>query len=709
MTLSPAKLPAKLSPLIFSREVDEARFEKLFADADSMSIQGYLQDGTVVYWNHASELIYGYTAEEALGGNLLDLIIPEEMREGVREAVRWMFDNGKGVPPARLSLRHKDGSRLAVYSSHTVVAIPGQEPVLFCMDADMRALAQAEDELRIAATAFDSQQGMVIADAQGKILRVNRAFIDNTGFKAEEVLGQSFRFLLSSKNPPRLSDSMRQALAQHGSWQGEAWARHKNGEDIVEWVTITATLDDQARPTHDVGWLTDLSQRKEAEAKIVQLAFYDPLTDLPNRRLMVDRIHQAMGAAERASRYGALLFIDMDDFKTINDTLGHEVGDRLLKEFAGRLKRHVRANDTVARFGGDKFIVMLEDLGTDARVAGTAVEVVGRHLLQELAHPYDYERKSYPCGASIGAVLFHGAATSLDELLKQAELAMYDAKKAGRGVLRFFDVGMQSAIQRRTELVRSLREGLVRQEFQLYYQPQVDRAGALVGAEVLLRWNHPTEGLRLPGTFIKAAEESGVILPLGNWVLEAACATLVSWANQPALQGLMLSVNVSALQFARPDFVAFVQGVLERTGAPPQRLRLELTESMLLDSVDDVIRKMKALCALGVSFSLDDFGTGYSSLSYLQHLPFSELKIDQSFVRAMGQGENDGAIVQTIINLGHSLGLTVLAEGVEEAAFHHKLRELACDYFQGYCYARPMDLEAFTQCVARFPLSIAQG
>lgn len=700
MTNSLGRQLANPSTLVFSREVDEARFEKLFADAESMSIQGYLADGTVVYWNHASELIYGYTAQEALGGNLLDLIIPTEMREGVREAVRWMFENGKGIPSGRLDLKHKNGSKVAVYSSHTVVAVAGQQPVLFCMDADMRALAQAENELRIAATAFDSQQGMVISDVKGTILRVNRSFTEATGFTPDDVLGQSFRFLLSPRNPPKLAGAIQASLSKNGSWQGEAWARRKSRDDIVEWVTITASVDAQGCATHYVGWLTDISQRKEAEAQIVQLAFYDPLTELPNRRLMYDRIHQAIGAAQRTGKYGALLFIDVDDFKTLNDTLGHEVGDHMLKQLAGRLRLAVRTNDTVARFGGDKFIVMLEDLAADASAAGTGVEVVGQKLLQELALPYDFGQKRHSCGVSIGAVLFKGEETSLDELLKQAELAMYGAKNAGRGVLRFFDVGMQLAINRRADLVRSLREGLARQEFLLYFQPQLDRHGKLVGAEVLLRWNHPSEGLRLPGTFIPEAEESGVILPLGNWVLEASCMTLVSWTEVSELRGLTLSVNVSAVQFSRPDFVANMKELLNRTGAPPERLRLELTESMLLENVDEVIGKMKELRDLGVTFSLDDFGTGYSSLSYLQHLPFTELKIDQSFIRNMNMGQSDGAIVQTIIGLGHSLGLTVIAEGVEDSGCHQRLLDLACDHFQGYLFGKPTDLEGFMQFVA---------
>lgn len=686
--------PARLESM-FPREVNEARFQKLFEDAEAMSIQGYLVDGTVVYWNRASELIYGYTADEAIGGNLLDLIIPEDMREPVREAVRWMFEHGKGVPPARLALRHKNGSRVSVLSSHTVVAVPGAQPVMFCMDADMRALAQAEEALRIAATAFESQQGMVITDAAGCILRINRAFACNTGYTGQELVGRSVRCLLSPRNPPATLPMIIESVSETGVWQGEIWTRHKPNTDIEEWVNITAVRDTTGLVTHYVGWLTDISQRKEAEAKILQLAFYDPLTHLPNRRLMYDRLKQAMGGAGRSGEFGGVLFVDLDDFKTLNDTLGYEVGDRVLLELANRLSNSVRSSDTVARLGGDEFIVMLEDLGQDASTAAAYVQSVGQKLIRELARPSEFGRGLYQCGACMGAALFDGPEPSADEVIKQAELAMYAAKRSGRGAMRFFDAGMQSEVNRRAELVRGLREGIERQEFRLFVQPQQDAAGHTVGAEALLRWMHPEAGMQAPGQFIQVAEESGVIVPLGNWVLEAACQILVSWADNSALEHLVLSVNVSASQFSQTDFVARVQSVFDRTRARPARLKLELTESMLIHNVDAVIEKMAALRALGVTFSLDDFGTGYSSLSYLQHLPFSELKIDQSFVRNMGNVRNGTTIVETIIGLGHSLGLTVIAEGVEEIATHEQLQAMGCDHFQGYLYGRPIAPEGF--------------
>lgn len=677
------------------RKLAELRFQKLFEDADAMSIQGYLPDGTVVYWNRASEHIYGYSAEEALGGNLLDLIIPAEMRSGVEGAVRWMFETGQGIPASRMDLRHKNGNKVPVYSSHTVVAIPGYTPVLFCMDADMRALAQAEAELRIAATAFESQQGMVIADANGLILRVNRSFTEITGYGPSEVVGQTMGSFSVLPPAPDFFLSLQKTMGESGTWQGEIMNRRKSGEVCSDWVTFNAVRDADGTVSHVVGTLTDTTQRKEAEAKIVQLAFYDPLTSLPNRRLMQDRLHQAVSASRRKQSCGALLFVDVDDFKTLNETQGHDVGDLLLKEMARRLSNCLRDCDTAGRFGGDKFLVMLEDLGPDVNAAAAKVEAVAEKLLHELSQPYALRQLVYQGGASIGITLFTPGDVSGDELTRQAELAMYAAKALGRKTLRFFDVAMQTAVTRHAETINSLREAIAKSQFQLHYQPQIDRNGVIQGAEALLRWDRPGHGLVPPAEFIAVAENAGLILPLGAWVLETACTTLVAWARQPLLSHLCVGVNVSALQFQRADFVEQVKDILQRTGANPERLKLELTESMLVTNVEDVIAKMRALKAIGVGFALDDFGTGYSSLSYLQRLPLSELKIDRSFVQNMLVDTNSQVIVQTIIALGRSLGLSVLAEGVETASQLELLNMQDCDQVQGYHFSRPLPQRAF--------------
>lgn len=675
-----------------SREVSEARFKKLFDEADAMSIQGYLPNGTVVYWNQASEKIYGYTAEEALGGNLLDLIIPADIRQEVEGAVNWMFESGQGIPAGRLELKHKNGHPVHVHSSHTVIAIPNHPPVLFCMDADMSSLVRAEAELRIAAAAFESQQGMFITDDQGVILRVNQAFTLTTGYSAEEAVGQTPRLIRSDYHPAAYYEAMWQSLLDTGFWQGEIWNRRKSGEVYANWITITAVRDEKGQITHYVSSQIDITQRKDAEAQIMHLAFYDPLTRLPNRRLLLDRLQQAIAASARNQSVGALLFIDLDNFKTLNDTLGHDIGDRLLQQVAERLNACIRKNDTVARLGGDEFLVMLEDLSQSQPEAATQAEAAGRKILDALNQIYQIDKHKYLGSVSIGVTLFSKQA-NVDELLKQADLAMYEAKAAGRNSLRFFDPEMQKAVTLRAELLNGLQEALREQQFRLYYQPQVDQEGHITGAEALVRWERPGVGLVSPVEFIPVAEESGLIKPLGFWVLETACSQLADWALKPESAALTLSVNVSSVQFNCADFVEQVLEVLHKTGANAQQLKLELTESLLVEKVDEVIAKMSALKAHGVGFSLDDFGTGYSSLAYLRRLPLDQLKIDRSFVRDLLDDPNSAAIAQTIIDLSQTMGLSVIAEGVETEIQRVLLASLGCHAYQGYLFGRPLPID----------------
>jgi diguanylate cyclase (GGDEF)-like protein/PAS domain S-box-containing protein len=678
-----------------AREIADLQFKKLFEDAEAMSIQGYLADGTVVYWNRASEHIYGYSAAEAMGGNLLDLIIPHDMRTLVQGAVRWMFENGQGIPPSRMKLRHKLGHLVPVYSSHTVVSIEGQAPVMFCMDADMSALAKAEEELRIAATAFDSQQGMMITDHLGVILRVNTSFTQTTGYTAAEAVGQSPRLLSSERHPPEFWASMWQSLHTVGSWQAEVWNKRKNGEIYADWVIVNAVRDAEGTVTHFVGTLTDISQRKEAESKIIRLAFYDPLTNLPNRRLMQDRLHQAISASQRNQSCGALLCLDVDNFKLLNDSVGHDIGDLVLQQIAQRLTDNIRDCDTVARFGGDTFLLMLEDLGADPVLAAAKAELTAQKLLQLLRQPHALSDQTYQGSVSMGITLLGAPDDSAETLIKRVELAMYQAKGAGRNTLRFFDPQMQAVVSARAALEVSLRGALTQNQFLLYYQAQVDQDGQVTGVEALVRWQDPRRGLVSPAEFIPLAEETGLILPLGLWVLETACRQLVQWADQAELAGLTVAVNVSALQFQQSDFAEQVLAVLARTGARADRLKLELTESLLVSNVEGVIAKMKLLKSHGVGFSLDDFGTGYSSLSYLKRLPLDQLKIDQGFVRNILVDADDAAIAKMIIALADSLCLEVIAEGVETEAQLEYLAALGCRRFQGYLFSQAVPTQAF--------------
>ena len=555
---------------------------------------------------------------------------------------------------------------------------------------DITESRRIEQEMRIAATAFESLHGMIVTDAHGIILRVNRAFTRMTGYMPEEVIGRTPAMFKSGHHDDDFYVSMWQSLADRGAWFGEIWDRRKNGEVYPLLQSISAVRGDDGQVTHYVAAFSDISERKEAEEKIRHLAFYDPLTRLPNRRLLLDRLQQAMVLGERTGNHGALLFIDLDEFKSLNDTLGHDVGDLLLVEVARRLQEAIRASDTAARLGGDEFVVMLEELSADASEAAEQARRVGEKVLVTLNQPYHlagHELRSTP---SIGLTLFEGRKATIDELMRQADLAMYQSKSAGRNALHFFDPQMQAAVFQRVQLDNDLRSSLEQGDFRLHYQPQVDIHGKVVGAEALLRWHHPRRGMVLPGEFIALAEETGFILPLGQWVLETACQQLVEWSEDETTAAWTLSVNVSARQFHEPEFVESVLKRLRTTGAQPSRLRLELTESLMLRDVEEVIAKMEQLKAHGIGFALDDFGTGYSSLTYLRRLPLDSLKIDRSFVRDILTDPNVAAIARSIVVLARDLGLTVVADGVEQTGQFEFLVGQGCGGYQGYLFGRPV-------------------
>lgn len=573
---------------------------------------------------------------------------------------------------------------------------------------DITGRKEAEAELGIAAAAFDSQEGMLVTDASCQILRVNKAFSEMTGFFSEEVIGKTPWFLQSHLEDNATYAAIWESARQTGSWQGEILDHHKSGATIPKWLTISAVIGRDGVVTNYVATQTDMSERKQAEEKIRHLAFFDHLTNLPNRTLLLDRLNQALVASERNGKYGAVLFLDLDHFKTLNDTVGHDHGDVLLKQVADILSRNVRQGDTVARLGGDEFVIVLEDLDADALLAARDVEVLAYKLLRALKQDYRLPKTTFHTSASIGGTLFLGALGVVDELLKQADLAMYKSKEAGRNTFTFFDPSMAARLLARTSIDADLRQAIQEDQFQLYYQPQVEgQTGRIVGAEVLIRWRHPTRGMVLPGDFIQSAEESGLILLIGHWVLETACRQLAVWANQALKKDLTLAVNVSVQQFKQPDFTEQVLAVIDATGANPYRLKLELTESLFAENIDDIIGKMFALKAKGVGFSLDDFGTGYSSLAYLSRLPLDQLKIDRSFVSDIDFSENNIVICAATIKLAHSLGMAVVAEGVESESQQYFLTTVHhCDFLQGYLYGKPQPLEVFDRLLALDPAAI---
>ena len=537
---------------------------------------------------------------------------------------------------------------------------------------------------------------MMITDANGVIVKVNRAFTDNTGFTSEEAVGQTPALIKSPRHGEAFLAEMWETVRRDGAWRGEIWTRRKNGEEHPDWLTLTAVKGANGEITHHVGLQTDISLLKAAEREIEQLAFYDPLTALPNRRLLMDRLKHALGASARSRRTGALLFIDLDNFKSLNDTLGHDKGDLLLQQVAQRLTSCVREIDTVARLGGDEFVIMLEELSSDAHDAESQTEMVVKKVLAALNQDYLLDGHAHHSSPSIGITLFNGHNHSIEDLLKRADLAMYEAKMAGRNGARFFDPAMQTAVAERVTLENDLRLAVAERQFMLYYQAQVDLAtGHLIGAEALIRWLHPRRGLVSPNEFITPAEETGLILPIGSWVLETACHQLAYWATRPEMAHLSLAINVSPGQFRRPDFVSQVLDALDKAGVDPRKLKLELTESMMLENVEDIIAKMTALKARGIGCSLDDFGTGYSSLSYLKRLPMDQLKIDRSFVQELANGSSDAAICAATIDLARNLHFKVVAEGVETDAQREYLKAIGCDFMQGYLVSRPLPPSEF--------------
>lgn len=586
--------------------------------------------------------------------------------------------------------RQYQNKLLAARASEQRVIELNRELARFVID-----LKQAEEQLRVAAATFEVHEGIMITDANCVIIRVNQAFTEITGYPAEEAIGQTPRLLKSGRHDKEFYRAMWECIHRTGSWDGEIWDRRKNGEVYPKWMTITAIKEADGQVSHYVSIHTDITARKAAEEEIRNLAFFDPLTQLPNRRLLLDRLQQAIASNSRSGKNGALLFVDLDNFKSLNDSLGHDMGDLLLQQVAQRLLGCVREGDTVARLGGDEFVVMLKGLHENVVEAAAQTEAVGEKILSALNLPYRLAFHEYHGTPSLGATLFNQHRSEIEDLFKQADIAMYQAKKCGRNALRFFDPRMQDSIDLRVALERDLRKAIENLQFQLYCQIQVDNSGHPYGAEALIRWLHPERGLVSPAQFISLAEETGLILPIGQWVMDTACAQIKAWEKDETMRNLILSVNVSAKQFHRPDFVAQIQSTVQRHAINPDRLKLELTESMLLETVDETIASMQALKATGIRFALDDFGTGYSSLQYLKRLPLNQLKIDQSFIRDLADNDDDKAIVGAIIAMAHSLNLNVIAEGVETEEQRKFLVEKGCPYFQGYLFGRPVPIQEF--------------
>ena len=576
-------------------------------------------------------------------------------------------------------------------AAFTVLAFLSLAAALWSSIAKRR---QADQELRVAAKAFDIQVGMVVTDHNGTILRVNDAFTKTTGYSAEEAVGKNPSILKSGRHDQSFYQNLWHQLATRHFWQGVVWNRRKNGSVFAEWLTINAVLSPKGTVTQYVGSFSDITHNPDAEAEVHRLAYYDQLTGFPNRDLLRDRLNQAVALSHTSGSRGAFFIINLNDFSTINSTRGYAIGDRLLIEAGMRIRHSLRDSDTVARLGGDEFAVVIEDLGEDDESAATKAQAMAISIAETLREPFELASPGITIGASIGVSLFRGG-ESVEQLLGNCDIALHKAKASGRDALRFFDPEMQAALDQRSSLEQDLRIAVRDKNLAIHYQAQTDNSGTIIGAEVLLRWNHPERGLVSPLVFIPIAEETGLIEELGYWVIEKACHQIRLWSAQADTSSLRVSVNVSAHQFQLDDFAAAVERILARTGARPDRLMLELTESVILADLDNAMQKMRALKQLGVAFSMDDFGTGYSSLAYLSRLPLDELKIDRSFVARLPGSENDEVIARMVISMGRSLGLSVLAEGVETPEQMEALRRYGCHAYQGFLIGRPSPVEEF--------------
>lgn len=577
-------------------------------------------------------------------------------------------------------------------------AIVGNKTQFTCVLRDITQEKNNEQELQLASTAFETHTAILITDATGKILRINPAFTQITGYSEAEAVGNNPSMLQSGYQGPEFYESFWATIRSTGKWEGEIWNRRKNGEIYPEWQTITAVKNDNGETTHYVATFQDITERKQTQALIEHHAFYDALTNLPNRRMILERMNQELSASRRHQTMGALLFLDLDHFKTLNDSMGHAVGDLLLQQMGERLTKLIRKEDTVARLGGDEFVVLLSNLGSNLQSVTAMATNIAKKIHGRIVEPYQLENSVLSFTSSIGITVFPLADDSADDVLKHADAAMYRAKNKGRNTICFYQPSMQAEADQRLMLEKELREALHNDQFVLYYQPQFSNQGYLVGVEALLRWNHPYRGIVQPGEFIALSEEINLIQPIGIWVIKSALQQYRDWRNSGFFTGHeYIAINVSPKQMQQENFVAKIAELFTSEDLPPQCLKLELTESVLLHDIQDVVTKMNQLKALGVTFSMDDFGTGFSSLSYLKRLPFDQIKIDKTFISDVVSDMNDAAIVETIIAMAEHLNLDVIAEGVETREEFEFLQRKGCRNYQGFYFSTPLQASSLEQ------------
>ncbi|MCA1772481.1 MAG: EAL domain-containing protein [Halomonas sp.] len=682
------------------------RLLKSVVDANNIGIWRLnLQTGELIINDQWAKLL-GYQLRELMPTDINtweSLTHPNDLANCVAQHEKYVAGQ---IPiyQANVRMRHKNGGWVWIETRGGISSRTddGKPEWLLGTHFDVSARMRAEKTLlhkskQMQAIVENMLDGVISMNQTGVVQTFNQAAEHMFGYKSREMVGRNISLLMPSPHREHHDGYLRRYFkGERENVTGrirEFQALRKDGTLFPMELGVAAF--EISGETTFIGIVKDITDRKKRDHEIEQLAFYDSLTQLPNRRLLLDRLQRVIANCMRSNHYAALFFLDLDNFKNLNDSAGHHVGDLLLFSVAQRLRQSVRQSDTVARLSGDEFVILVENFSTNVDEAGIQAQTVAEKIMTELTKGFNLSGLPYNCSASVGVKLFNDACAKQEDLLKQADMAMYKSKTNGREGICFYDPQMQVVVDRRMEIEQDLHNALQGQQFQLHYQKQVERHGQVIGAEILLRWKHPDKGIISPAEFIPSAEETGLIVPIGEWVLRDACQTLVHWSKIPAKAKIVLAVNVSVIQFSKPNFVKTVLNALAFSGANPHRLKLEITESLLANNVPDVVGKMDELKRHGVSFAIDDFGTGYSSLFYLKRLPIDQLKIDQSFIREMLQSPNDQAIAQTVITLAKTMGLDVIAEGVETEEQRTMLLEMGCEFYQGYLFGKPCELADF--------------
>ncbi len=657
--------------------------------------------GKILSWNLGAEQLYGYCEADALTMRVEDLV-PEPYQVEMQKLVRKTIE-GHNLGVLESVRRTKNGQELCIRFTLTLLLDEDKQPyAIASTEYDITEQKNLAEEARLAAVAFQTIDGIMVADASENIVRVNESFSKITGYNANEVLGRRPSILNSGRHDKLFYDAIWAAIMEKGSWAGELWVKARDGTIFPSWLSINTVKNSEDDITHYIGVFRDISEVKQQEEKIHRLAYFDSLTELPNRRLYSDKMAKTIALCARLNVYGALMFLDLDRFKVINDSLGHSVGDQLLIQVAKRLRSILRAEDFVARLGGDEFVIVTSEFGGSLANAATRAEKLAQKIIVAFSEPFPVDGHELNTSPSIGVTLFPNENDTYEDLLRQADNAMYLAKKTGRNTVKFFDPSLQAEADAWLRTEKALRDALKRKEFLLYYQPQFDKDGRSASVEALVRWNSPHEGIVLPNKFIDVCEESGLIKALGKWVINAACQQLANW-TQSDIPVSTIAINVSPTQFMSSAFEHDLVTAINENGLAGERIEIEVTENLLLKDVEAVSRKMERLKTAGIRFAIDDYGTGYSSLAYIKRLPIDKVKIDQIFIRDVLCDKDDACIVESTIAMANKMGLEVVSEGVESLEQMNYLLEYGCQNFQGFLYSKAVPAEEIESLISAPP------